>query len=121
MSEPGEYWTIERGRGWTRISRDPERPYVMVLTDTAACHIHYWTDDAEMDAQGYGCADLVCHGCGRATRVLFPPVGDAEAGDEPLRPLRDAFTAQHRDCVHRGNEALCPPKYEIAETMDLRP
>lgn len=118
MSEPGQYWTIERSKGWTSISRDPNKPFVTVLTDTASCHIHYWTDDAEAVAQGYGVTDLVCHGCGTATRFLFP----AALLDQPeaMRARRDEFTGKHSTCVHIGNEMLCPPQYEVAETVDLR-
>ena len=120
MTEPGDYWTIERGDGWTRISRDPNKPYVTVLTDTKSCHVHFWTYDAEMDAQGFGIADLVCHGCDTATRVLYPPFDEEQAKAEPLWPTRAAFAADHRECVHLGTDFLCPPKYQVSKTIDLR-
>jgi hypothetical protein len=118
MTEPRPEWTIERGDGWTSMERT--RPHVRVLTDSKAVHAHYWHDDDEMDAQGWGMADLVCHGCGRATRFIYPAGDQATAETEPFRPMRDAFVHDHRNHTMIGHGVLCPPAYSITETRDLR-
>lgn len=118
MTDPRPEWSIERGDGWATFERT--RPHVRVLTDSKSCHVHYWTDDDEMDAQGWAMADLVCHGCGHALRVIYPTFTDAEAAKEPFRPTRDAFVHDHRNHVAMANDFLCPPTYSITETRDLR-
>ncbi len=92
----------------------------MYDTRNAAVHLHYWTSDEEMDKQGWGQTDLVCHGCGQSTRVLYPAVTEAQADAEPLRPIRDAFVHDHHRCAFLGGTFLCPPEYVIHETRDLR-
>lgn len=118
MSEPRSEWTVERGDGWVSATRT--RPEVRVLTESKSCHIHYWYDDDEMDAQGWGMADLVCHGCQTARRIIYPALADEQAADEPLRPIREAFVHDHRQHWALGNEMLCPPAYRVDETRDLR-
>jgi len=37
-----------------------------------------------------------------------------------LAGLRD-WLEERQDAQHPGNAALCPPRYEVDETRDLRP
>lgn len=122
---PGSEWSVERGEGWASFTRT--KPHVTVLTNTRSCHMHYWTDDPTLDKQGWGMADLVCHGCNAALRVLYPEsqVPKAGANVPPLgiptfRNIRESFEHDHRNHVALGNEFLCPPQYAITETRDLR-
>jgi len=97
------------------------------LTETPQIHIHYRTDDEQMDAQGYGEAELCCHGCATALVVRYPPAPPAwtipEEGWPKLRKVRNDFVAEHGD--HKGfwsaaGHTLCPPERRKVTTLDLR-
>jgi hypothetical protein len=96
------------------------------LTDTPQIHIHYRTDDRMMDAQGYGEAEVACHGCATALIVRYPSLPPAEEigdGWEPLLMVRREFVAEHGE--HRGfwssaGHILCPPERKHVSTLDLR-
>jgi hypothetical protein len=117
-TQPEPEWTVERGAGWVQATRT--KPHVTVLAESKSVHIHYWTTDDELDRDRQGIADLVCHGCDQALRVIYPWFSAESANNEPFRPIREAFVHDHRKHVQLGHEFLCPPAYAVHETRDLR-
>lgn len=122
----GRWTRSEVARGITRWERKDEF-HARVLSDTPGLHIHYFTDDHDVEAQGWGVAHLVCHDCHRARRVVYPNFDDAEVegdlGIPALRKERAAFVAAHQHgglYAAGGGRVLCPPSYAVTETVDLR-
>lgn len=116
------YRRSEVAPGVTEHVRDV--PHVTYLTDTPQVHIHYRTDDATMDEQGYGEAELACHGCATALVVRYAALPPSAAipveGLDSLRAVRDTFQSQHRACVALGPTFLCPPERRTVSMVDLR-
>lgn len=117
FERPG--WTgDEIAKGVTEMRR--EWPHVTYRRTHPSVHFHYWQDDDDADRRGYGVTDLVCHGCNRATRVIWPASMIAPGKKDELRPFADAFDAEHTGHWSIGGEMLCPPLYSLTKTLDLR-
>lgn len=90
----------------------------MVLTDSRSVHIHYFTDDETLERQGWGMADLVCHGCGRARRLVYPNPTEEQLRAQAMKPIRDAFVDAHAGCWAPLHVSACPAYAEpLAEVV----
>lgn len=94
-------------RQWPHVTYDSRYPQI---------HYHFWQDDVDLDVRGWGASDIVCHGCGRGTRVLFPASAEANS----LLDIRDRFIPDHVNHLVIGGDMLCPPEYSLIETVDRR-
>jgi hypothetical protein len=81
-------------------------------------HLHFFSDEEEYEALGYGKLELCCHGCGTALLVYYTENEKTDL-EQHVR-IRDAFTEGHKECVNRGYEHVCPEHRSSIAVLDMR-
>lgn len=84
---------------------------------SAVTAIHLHQSDAQMDAQGWGKADIICHACGAAWTIVYPAYSESESTSSPLQPLAFSFASGH---LHPGGLASCRQPQSFERVIDLR-
>lgn len=80
-------------------------------------HLHFLTEPEEYQENGFGRAELCCHGCGCSLLILYnEATGD---GAKHLK-VRDSFTAKHQKCPNKLYEEHCPNYRASFDSVDLR-
>lgn len=86
------------------------------FTASPQVHLHFLTDDAEFEANGFGRLEVVCHGCGASLLLFY----DEQGSKRQHLGIRNKFHDKHRTCPNRGYESKCPDYRSSYETVDTR-
>jgi hypothetical protein len=89
---------------------------VEYLEDTPQVHIHYLTEDEEVERDGFGKIEFVCHGCGAAMLLVY----DANISRRSSLAIRNRFRADHMKCPDLGYEKICPDYRRTSKVVDVR-